>query len=390
MDETTNRAVAALVAARLVYAVNWLNIGAIFYLMGTDLSGGVSGLGTLTSSFYLGVGLLQVPGGLFAAKWGPKMVVTLGIMMSSFAVLGSAISSNIPEVAVFRFIVGAGMAFVFAPAVVLLARFVGSKSGIGVGLFNSTFGVGGIFGLFGWIVLASATGWRPSLLLSGILGVLTAILVVYFVPRDEGNLGSRLALSELRRIFEDRNLILLGFGTMGITLGNTLVSSFMAFYLHEQLGETPALAGLISALMVVMPIFSALWGGRLYDRMKKPRLLMLAALLAMIVALLLCALPNLIGAAVGSALGGAAFGVGLTVSFAAAKDLHGTQKEYDGVAIAWVNSLSLTSSFWPPLVFSYLAESLGYAVAWFGGACLSLLFLVPLVFLPDKVRDEVT
>ncbi|TMI48990.1 MFS transporter, partial [Candidatus Bathyarchaeota archaeon] len=53
-------AVASLVAARIVYAVNWLNIGALFYLMSGDLNSGVSGLGTLTSSFYLGVGLMQV------------------------------------------------------------------------------------------------------------------------------------------------------------------------------------------------------------------------------------------------------------------------------------------------------------------------------------------
>src|SRR2546422_9474096 len=66
------RAIIALVAARIVYAVNWLNIGAIFYLMSADLNSGVSGLGTLTSSFYLGVGIMQVPGGILAAKWGPQ------------------------------------------------------------------------------------------------------------------------------------------------------------------------------------------------------------------------------------------------------------------------------------------------------------------------------
>jgi len=53
------RAVIALVAARIVYAINWLNIGAIFYLMSGDLQTGVSGLGALTSSFYLGVGIMQ-------------------------------------------------------------------------------------------------------------------------------------------------------------------------------------------------------------------------------------------------------------------------------------------------------------------------------------------
>ena len=77
------------------------------------MKGGVSGLGTLTSSFYLGIGLFQVPGGILAAKWGPKRVVTIGILISSLSAIGVSFTSSIPEAAVLRFFVGAGMAFVF-------------------------------------------------------------------------------------------------------------------------------------------------------------------------------------------------------------------------------------------------------------------------------------
>ncbi len=152
--------------------------------MNSDLNSGVSGLGTLTSSFYLGVGLMQVPGGVLAAKWGLKRTVTLGIFISSFAVLGTSIATSILTVAILRFVVGTGMACVFAPAVVLVTRILRGKSGTGVGLINSAFDVGGLLGLFGWILIASVTGWRPSLVLSGGLGVLTGLLVIALVPRD--------------------------------------------------------------------------------------------------------------------------------------------------------------------------------------------------------------
>jgi len=154
--------------------------------MSTDLNSGVSGLGTLTSSFYLGVGIMQVPGGILAAKWGPKRTVTLGMLVSSFAVLGTSLASTILQATTLRFIVGVGMALVFAPSVVLMTRFLGGKSGTSVGLINSAFDVGGLFGLFGWILLASVTGWRSTLVLSGGLGVITALLVITFVPKDEG------------------------------------------------------------------------------------------------------------------------------------------------------------------------------------------------------------
>lgn len=377
------RAVVSLVAVRIVYAINWLNIGAIFYLMSADLNGGVSGLGTLTSSFYLGVGTMQVPGGILAAKWGPKRTVALGIFISSLAVLGTSGATIILQAAVLRFIVGAGMALVFAPAVVLATRFLGGKSGTGVGLINSAFDVGGLFGLFGWILLASVTGWRPSLVLSGGLGVLTGLMVIALVPKDGENEQFRFSSSKLVGILRNRTLILLGFGCLGSNLGSVLISSFMAFYLQASLGETAAIAGLVASMIVVLPIYTSLWGGRLYDRSRKPRRLMIFCGLGVTGALLLVAAPTPLAAALGAVLGGIAVGPAFVIAFAAAKDLSKVQKEYEGLTIAWVNSISLTGSFWPPLIFSYLAKSFSYSAAWLGGGAMCFLLLIPLYFLRD-------
>ncbi len=382
------RAVASLIAARIVYAVNWLNIGAIFYLMSSDLNSGVSGLGTLTSSFYLGVGLTQVPGGVLAAKWGPKNTVTLGVLVSSFAVLSTSVSTALLQVAILRFVVGAGMALVFAPLVVLATRLLGGKSGTGVGLVNSAFDVGGLFGLFGWILIASVTGWRPSLALSGGLGVVTGLLVFTLVPKDEKDVRFRLSSGALAKILWDRNLVLLGFGSLGSNLGSVLISSFMAYYLQASLGEPAAIAGLVAAMIVVLPIYTSLWGGRLYDRLKKPRRLLIASGLGMAGALLVCAVPVSSAATAGAVFGGIALGPASTINFAAAKDLSRVQKEYEGLTIGWVNSIALTGSFWPPLVFSYLARSFDYSAAWLGGGVIVLLLLLPLLFLPKDSQSS--
>ncbi len=377
------RAVIALVATRIVYAINWLNIGAIFYLMSADLNSGVAGLGTLTSSFYLGVGIMQVPGGILAAKWGPKRTVSTGIFVSSLAVLGTSISSAIFQVAILRFVVGAGMALVFAPSVVLMTRILGGKSGTSVGLMNSAFDIGGLFGLFGWILLASVTGWRSTLVVSGGLGLLTGLLVIVLVPKDNKNVQFRFYANKLVKILDDRNLIVLGLGSLGSNLGSVLISSFMAYYLQASLGETAAIAGLVAAMIVVLPIYTSLWGGRLYDRTKRPRRLLILSGLGMTSALLVSAASTLPAAAAGAILGGIAVGPASTINFAAAKDLSRVEKEYEGLTIGWVNSISLTGSFWPPLVFSYFARSFNYSAAWIAGAAICFLFLVPLFFLRD-------
>lgn len=377
------RAVIALVATRIVYAINWLNIGAIFYLMSADLNSGVSGLGTLASSFYLGVGIMQVPGGILAAKWGPKRTVSTGVLLSSTAVLGTSISSAILQVAILRFVVGAGMALVFAPSVVLMTRILRGKSGTSVGLINSAFDIGGLFGLFGWILLASVTGWRSTLILSGSLGLLTGLLVIALVPKDGENDHFRFSTLELRKILSNRNLIILGLGSLGSNLGSVLISSFMAYYLQASLGETYAVAGIVAAMIVLLPIFTSLWGGQLYDRTRKPRRLLIFSGLGMTAGLLVASAPILSAAAVGAALGGIAIGPASTINFAAAKDLSRVEKEYEGLTISWVNSISLTGSFWPPLIFSYFARSFNYSSAWIAGAAMCFLLLVPLVFLRE-------
>jgi len=381
-------AVASLIGARIVYAINWLNIGALFYLMSPDLNGGVSGLGIVTSSFYLGVGLMQIPGGILAAAYGPKRTITYGIILSSSSVLATSFSNTVLEVAILRFLVGTGMALVFAPMVVLTARLLGNRSGLGAGLVNSAFDLGGLFGLFGWILIATATGWRPSLLLSGSLGLASVVLVKVLVPNDEKDAQFRVTAQRLKRILSKRILVLLGLGALASNLGSVLISSFMIFYLLSDLHETAAIAGIVASLIVILPIATSLWGGRIYDRLKVPRRILVISGLGVVGSLIICSIPTTTSAALGALLGGVAVGPASTVAFAAARDLSGVEKEYESLTIGWVNCISLTGSVWPPVVFSLLAAGYGYSAAWIGGSIISLAILVPLLLVSTGWSNE--
>jgi MFS family permease len=372
-------AIASLIFARIVYAVNWLNVGAIFVLMRPELGVGVGGLGALTSAFYIGIGLMQIPGGLLAAKWGAKKIVVVGISLSSFATLGTSIAPSLVDIALLRFLVGMGMAFVFAPGVVLVAELFAGKSGSGVGLFNSAYNFGGLVGIFGWLIIATSTGWRPSLALSGALGVASGVLVLVFVPSGKARGEFRVEQSMLYRILGDRRLILLGLATLGFGVCNLLISIFMVEYLVSSLALSKPAAGLVASMVLIIPIFTAIWGGRLYDRLTKPRRLMVLSLVGGSFALGLTAFPTWYAALACSVLGGFVSGIGFTFAFAAARDLSGAAPEYDGLAIAWVNSISLTGSFFAPLFYSYVVAASGYSAAWLWSGALSLVFLIPLL-----------
>jgi MFS family permease len=381
----TGRALGSLIFARVIYALNWMNLGAIFFLMSPDLGSGVSGLGTLSATFYLGIGIFQVPAGLLAAKWGLKRVVVVGVFVSSICALGTSAMTTVLQIAVLRFFVGVGMAFVFAPGIVLVAGLLkGGKSGMGVGLFNSAFDLGGLLALFGWVLVATLTGWRLSLAISGGLGVLTGVLTLLFVPGDRPKEKPAMGTVQLLKVMKDKQLVLVGLGTIGFDIGNTIISGFMIFYLVSVHAASQTVAGLVASLVTVVPIFASLWAGRIFDATGRHRLMMSLSVLASAGALAFGAYPTVYAAVACSAIGGVAAGVGYTFTFAGARELNPAGKAYETLSISWVNSIHLTGSFIAPVFFSLVVESLGYSEAWLWSGALTLAFLAPILMMTER------
>src|SRR5918911_233153 len=175
----------SIIIARIFYGVNWFNVAAIFPLISMDFGQDISLLGSISAAFLIGVGIFQIPAGVFAAKYTSRTSAVFGIALSSTAALFYAFSSEPSQLVWLRFIVGAGMAFFFSSGVTLIARYSGPRhSGFSIGLMNSAHSVGGILGIFVWIIVAQMVGWRLSLVLSGAIGILTAIMMIVVIPRQ--------------------------------------------------------------------------------------------------------------------------------------------------------------------------------------------------------------
>lgn len=188
----------SILAARVFYAVNWFNVAAIFPLLILDFEKHDIGLlGSISTAFFIGVGLLQVPAGILAARYSARTAAIFGIALSSSAALLCGFITDESQLILLRFVVGAGMAFFFSSGIVLIAKHavaignngVSSKTrdkkkspGFAIGLMNAAHSGGGILGLFGWIVIAQMFGWRTSLVLGGAIGIATAMLMIISIP----------------------------------------------------------------------------------------------------------------------------------------------------------------------------------------------------------------
>jgi MFS family permease len=87
MDRFSRLAVLSLLFARVIYAINWFNIASIFPYIALDFKQDVFFLGLLSTSFLIGIGLFQVPGGILAAIQGSRRTAIYGITIASSAAL---------------------------------------------------------------------------------------------------------------------------------------------------------------------------------------------------------------------------------------------------------------------------------------------------------------
>lgn len=409
LDKVNRAGILTLLFARITYAINWFNIASIFSYIASDFKQDVSLLGLITASFFVGIGIFQVPGGILAAKQGSRKTAIYGITIASFAALLCGLSSQLQQIELLRFVVGLGMAFFFGPSVTLITRYLGRRSeGLAVGLLNSAHSVGGIIGLFGWVIIAEIIGWRQSLLVSGGLGLISSLLLIVLLPRKEEQepeqqelgRGFEIKVSDIRRVLFDKSLLGFGLVLLGAQIAWGLTLTFVVFYLEDYLKINSSMAGLVGSLSLVFALVAAPVFGRIYDRIRNIKKLLFVCGLAMSssIAAISSVITNTSTAVyivvISTVLVGI-FSAGVfTVAYTAAKEAYRIrrrneanverrrtitplQSEYDTLAISWVNGLSLFGAFWVPLIFSFIVHYMGYPIAWLLGGIFSLLFILP-------------
>ncbi len=412
----------SLIITRIVYGINWFNVAAIFPLVALEFNKDVSLLGSASAAFFMGIGLFQIPAGIFAAKYNPRTSAIIGIIISSTAALLCGAISEASQLIWLRFAVGVGMAFFFSSAVILIAKY-GKRGfpGFSIGIMNSAHSMGGIIGIFAWIILAQMVGWRLSLIFSGGLGLVTAFLMIMTIPRSDltaehdGRMdnnkayrptrqGEKLKISDAVRVLSNRALAYLGLVLIGIQTAWAIELTFIVIYL-QTLGFSAELAGIIAILPLVFAIVSAPLIGAFYDKVRDTRKVLFICGVGMTMAIAGLSLGNLYVIITSVILTGFFSGGAFTVVYEKARtlliegipdprtnsattleanrrnfqdkdNLVNDSSYYDTLKVAWVNGLSLIGVLWIPIVFSYVAQQRSYELAWILSALVTALFTI--------------
>jgi len=162
-------------------------------------------LGWVLSSFLLGYAGFQLPSGWLATRYGPRLVLSLGVLWWGVATaLTALLPSKIPHAVVLligiRFALGAGESVIYPAASQFVARWVPEKErGFTNGLIFAGVGAGSGLTppLLTWLI--ARHGWRAAFWFSCVAG-LVAGSVWWWAARDTPEEHPAVSAEELNEI----------------------------------------------------------------------------------------------------------------------------------------------------------------------------------------------
>ncbi len=381
------RATAVLVLLRVAYAYNWFDIGPGFPALSGTFHLDPADWGILLAAFLAGAGLLQVPSGVLARRYGTRPISLAGAALLGAASLACAAAPSFLALAVLRAAAGAGAGLFFSPAIALVGSLhAAGERGVPVGLFSSAFSAGAGLGVFGSALLIPLLGWRGSLGFGGV--VLLAILAVgvLAIPRSAGAPTPRDASPRLLArggVLRSRAVWAIGLAFVGLEGASISAGQYFVPFAEQVRGWAPALAGAVGAVFVFPSFFGGPVGGRLLERGRRRRTQMVLA--TALPAALLFLIPSL-GLA-GIVAVAAAFSVGYGMVYAMMYVLAYYLPEVPTadvpLAIGLFNGIQLAGGACVSLITGAVIARWGYAPAW---EALATMVLVPLVLLAAVPR----
>jgi ACS family glucarate transporter-like MFS transporter len=253
-------------------------------------------LGWIFSAFLIGYAGFQVPAGWLASRFGPRLVITLGVVWWGVAtalttLIPPGISQAVVLLIAIRFALGAGEAVIYPAANQWVARWVPMQErGFVNGLIFAGVGAGSGLTppLLVWFI--SHHGWRSAFWFSAVIGVIAGA-VWWWAARDTPEEDPRVSPSELniirqgitkdapgtparsaiswRAILSRRDLPALIISYFGFGYTAWIFFSWFFLYMAQVRGFNLKASAWFSTLPFLSMTIGCLAGGMISDRLTK-------------------------------------------------------------------------------------------------------------------------
>jgi len=252
------------------YVTSYMRIPVV-PLFAQDLGAGAVMVGLINSAFLLTTGISAFPLGLLADRWGRKIVVTAGLLISLATSLLLAVSLVPWQLLVIYLFFGLGLAAI-GPTLMAYVADLSPPSHLGrsYGAYTLSIYTGMSLGpaLGGW--MADWLGFRLLFVAAAVLVGVVLVLALVFLPSFRRAPQPARSSSETkpswRRLLHNRALLGCWLITFGGCFGLGAFITFAPLYMKEQ-NLSVGQIGLVFACQAAVNALSRVPFGRLSDRL---------------------------------------------------------------------------------------------------------------------------
>ncbi|MAI46127.1 MAG: MFS transporter [Filomicrobium sp.] len=240
-----------------------------------DFAVGGAILGNLSAFYFYGYSTMQVPVGLLMDRFGPRRLLTISALACTAGCLLFAASETTLSASLSRLAIGAGAAFGLVGAMTIAGQwFPAHRFALLSGLAIMMGMVGGVFGQAPARLSVEALGWRETMIVFSVGGVMLAVAAWSFVRDKPVVIGAqrRSILNSLGAVFGNLQVWLNAVAGLGCTaplLGFAGLWGVPYFETRYEI-DRPTAAG-VTSLVLIGLAFGSPFFGWLSDRMRRRR-----------------------------------------------------------------------------------------------------------------------
>ncbi|MCY8938667.1 MFS transporter [Peribacillus frigoritolerans] len=262
----------------MVSYLDRVSINIAMVQIGEEFQLGPEAYGTVLSIFFAGYALMQIPGGWLADKFGSRKVLIWSVVLWSLFTILTGFAWSILSLIVIRFLFGLGEGGYPAASQKTVAEVFPKeqRARASSSIMSSNY-FGGALAPILATPLIVAHGWRNMFFITGVLGIIVAVLFWLFIrPRSE---VKELEEAKVEKVQISKNkvipvrdllkmqvvwkLIVIWFG---IGIVNWGLASWMPTYLVTVRNIDLMSSGMLLALPAIVGGFATIMGGWILDK----------------------------------------------------------------------------------------------------------------------------